>query len=204
MNRSRVVLVVGLLVVFEPLHPIAANQAVDVFRVSTSALADAQLDSLQTINPESKQPTEVFPGTYASPFGAEVIQRIEELSSRLDQTDRDALIASKAAAGFDRSIMSWRAHPAGRRVALAVRYSRERLLPLKLQVTDDYGRADPVNPARYELFTIAVCSRTAAEAWACGEELLTEAASRYNVTLPPNRAEWKAAAEKVVEIVAGK
>jgi hypothetical protein len=204
MNRSRVVLVVGLLVAFEPLHPIAANQAVDAFRVSTSALADAQLDSLQTINPESKQPTEVFPGTYASPFGAEVIQRIEELTSRLDQTDRDALIASKAAAGFDRSIMSWRAHPAGRRVALAVRYSRERLLPLKLQVTDDYGRADPVNPARYELFTIAVCSRTAAEAWACGEELLTEAASRHNVNLPPNRAEWKAAAEKVVEIVAGK
>ena len=203
MNRSRVAGVVGLLVALEQLHPIAANQAVEAFRVSTSALADAQLDSLQAINPTSKQPTEVFPGTYASPFGAEVIQRIEELAGRLDQTDRDALIASKAAAGFDRSIMSWRAHPDGRRVALAVRYSRERLLPLKLQVTDDYGRADPINPARYELFTIAACSRTA-ELWTCGEELLTDAAGRHNVNLPPNRAEWKAVAEKLVEIVAGK
>ena len=204
MTRSRAAVVVGLLVALEQPHPIAANQAADAFKVSTSARADAQLDSLQAINPESKQPIEVFPGTYASPFGAEVIQRIEELTGRLDQTDRDALIASKAAAGFDRSIMSWRAHPAGRRVALAVRYSRERLLSLKLQVTDDYGRADPVNPARYELFTIAVCSRTAAEAWTCGEEPLTEVASRHNVSLPWNRAEWKAAAEKVVEIVAGK
>lgn len=204
MNRSRVAVVVGLLIALAQLHAIAANQAVDAFRVSTSALADARLDSLQTINPESKQPIEVFPGTFASPYGAEVIQRIEDLAGRLDQTDRDALIASKAAAGFDRSIMSWRAHPAGRRVALAVRYSRERLLPLKLQVTDDYGRADPVNPARFELFAIAVCSRTAAEIWTCGEEPLTEVASRYNVNLPPNRAEWTAAAEKLVEIVAGK
>ena len=186
-----------------PLHA-AVNQEVNAFRVVTSSVADAQLDSLQTINPESKQPTEVFPGTYASPFGAELIQRIEDLGGRLDETDREALIASKAAAAFDRSIMSWRAHPAGRRVALAVRYSRERLLSLKLQVTDDYGRADPVNPSRYELFTIAVCSRTAAEIWTCDEEPLNEAAGRHNVNLPLNRAEWKAVADKLVEIVAGK
>lgn len=204
MHRSRVAVFVALVVAAQPLHPIAVNQEVNAFRVLTSSVADVQLDSLQTINPESKQAIEVFPGTYASPFGAEVIHRIEELTGRLDQTDRETLIASKAAAGFDRSIMSWRAHPDGRRVALAVRYSRERLLSLKLQVTDDYGRADPVNPARYELFTIAVCSRTAAEAWTCGEEPLTEVASRHNVNLPLNRAEWKAAAEKVVEIVAGK
>src|SRR5688572_29841864 len=106
MTRSRVAAVVGLLVALEQPHPIAANQAADAFKVSTSARADARLDSLQTINPESKQPIEVFPGTFASPYGAEVIQRIEDLAIRLDQTDRDALIASKAAAGFDRSIMS--------------------------------------------------------------------------------------------------
>ena len=80
MHRSRVAVFVALVVAAQPLHPIAVNQEVDAFRVLTSSAADAQLDSLQAISPESKQPTEVFPGTYASPYGAEIIQRIAELT----------------------------------------------------------------------------------------------------------------------------
>src|SRR5688500_11141833 len=160
-----------------------ANQAVDTFRVSKSSLADVQQDTLQAVNAESKQITEVFPGKYVSPSGAAVMQRIETLMGRVDDADRNALMASKARAGFDRSILRWRAHPTNRTVVMAVRYYRDALWRLELEMTDDYGRADPVDPARYEFFAIAVCSR-AADLWTCGEEQLGEVAKRYNVTLP--------------------
>ena len=181
-----------------------ANQAVETFRMSKSSLADVQQETLQAVNPESRQTIEVFPGQYVSPFGAAVIQRIEALMGRVDEADRNALMASKARAGFDRSIIRWRAHPTGRTVVLAVRYYRDSLWRLELEMTDDYGRADPVDPARYEFFAIAVCSPTG-DVWTCGEEPLADVASRHKMALPQNRAERIAAAEKLVEIVlAGK
>ena len=180
------------------------NQAAETFRISQSSLADVQQETLQAVNPESKQTTEVFPGKYNSPIGAAVMTRVEALMGRVDEADRNALIASKAKAGFDRSILRWRANPGGRTVVLAVRYYRESLWRLELEMTDDYGRADPVDPARYEFFAIAVCSR-AGEAWTCGEEPLADVAGRHNIPVPQNRAERIAAAEKLVEMVlAGK
>jgi hypothetical protein len=197
MRRLRVAILVAWMAT---LHPIAATQPADAFRVSKSSAADVQQETLQFVNPETKQTTEVFPGSYASSSGAAVVSRIEALMGRLDETDRNALIASKATAGFDRAITSWRAQPGGRRVALAVRYYREALFRLELEMTDDYGRADPVDPARYEFFTIAVCSRMT-DAWTCGEEQLAEVAGRYKMPLPQTRAERIAAGEKLVEMV---
>lgn len=183
---------------------LVANQAVPTFQVSKSSLADVQQDILQAVNSESKQATEVFPGKYLSPIGAAVMQRIETLMGRVDEADRNALIASKAMAGFDRSMIRWRADPTGRTVAIAVRYYRDALWRLELEMTDDYGRADPVDPARYEFFAIAVCSRTG-DLWTCGEEPLADVAGRHNMPLPQSRAERMAAAEKLVEmVVAGK
>ena len=191
----------SLLAVFVVL---VANQAVETFRISKSSLADVQQDILQAVNPDSKQTTEVFPGKYVSPSGAAVMQRIDTLMGRVDEADRNALIASKAKAGFDRSIIRWRAHPAGGTVVLAVRYYRDALWRLELEMTDDYGRADPVDPARYEFFAIAVCSRSG-DVWTCGEEPLADVAGRHNMPLPQTRAERMGAAEKLVEMVlAGK
>lgn len=194
MLRSFLALVVALV----------ANQAVETFRISKSSLADVQQETLHAVNPESKQTTEVFPGQFNSPIGAAVVTRIETLMGRVDEADRNALIASRAKAGFDRSILRWRADSSGRTVVLAVRYYRDSLWRLELEMTDDYGRADPVDPARYEFFAIAVCSR-AGEAWTCGEEPLADVAGRHNMLVPQNRAERIAAAEKLVEMVlAGK
>ena len=186
------------------LQQIAAHQAAGTFRVATASGADVHLETLEAVNPASKQATEVFPGRFESVFGAAVMRRIETLRGRVDGTDRDALMASKAEAGFDRSIIRWRADAAGTRVALAVRYYREPLFQLDLQMTDDYGRAEPVDPERFEFFAIAVCSR-AADAWTCREEPLADVTARHKVPLPQNRAERLAAAEKLVDIVlAGK
>jgi hypothetical protein len=184
---------------------LAASQATDAFRISKSAAADVDQQTLEAITPESARTIEVFPGTYNSPIGAAVITRIETLMGRVDEADRNALIASKAKAGFDRSIIRWRADPGGRRVVLAVRYYREALWRLELEMTDDYGRADPVDPARYEFFAIAVCSRAGADGWTCSEEPIADAAGRHKMPVPQNRADRIAAAEKLVELVlAGK
>jgi hypothetical protein len=86
---------------------------------------------------------------------------------------------------------------------LAVRYYRAVLSELQLEVTDDYGRADPVDPARYEFFAIAVCSRSG-EAWTCREESLADVAARHNLPLPQDRAERIATAAKLVDLVLAK
>lgn len=199
MPRSRVAVLI-MLMTAQPLHPIAASQATGTFRISKSPAADVQQDTLQAVNPGSKQTTEVFPGKHVSPFGAAVMQRVETLMGRVDEADRNALTASRARSGFDRSIIRWGADAAGRTVVLAVRYYRDALWRLELEMTDDYGRADPVDPARYEFFAIAVCSRSG-EAWTCGEEPLADVAGRHNVPQPQTRAERIAAAEKLVAIV---
>ena len=182
---------------------LAASQAT-AFRIAKSAVADVDQETLLAINPESKQAIEVFPGKYNSPIGAAVMTRIETLMGRVDEADRNALIASKAKDGFDRSILRWSADPSGRTVVLAVRYYRDSLWRLELEMTDDYGRADPVDPARYEFFAIAVCSRTG-EVWTCGEEPLADVAARHHVTVPQDRPGRIAAAERLVAtVLAGK
>jgi hypothetical protein len=182
-----------------PLHPIAAGQAVNAFRVSKSSVADVNQEVLQEINPESTLTTEVFPGAYASPYGAMVMKRIEEMLARVDEADRNALVAGKIGAGFDRAITSWRAHAAGRAVALAVHYYRDRLLTLRVDLADDYGRPEPLVPAEYEFFTVAVCSRTGAASWTCREEQLAAAAKKHNLAVPSNRADRDAIVEKILE-----
>lgn len=198
MHRSRL----AVLVVFiATLHPIGAEQAVEAFRVSKSNVADIHQESLQEINPESTRATEVFPGTYASPYGAMVMKRIEEMLARVDEADRNALVAGNIGAGFDRAITGWRAHPTGRTVALAVHYYRDRLLQLEMNLSDDYGRPEPLDPAEYEFFTIAVCSRIAVDSWSCREEQLAAVAKKHNLTLPGVRSGWSAAAERLLELV---
>lgn len=191
----------ALLATLDVAYPISANQAVDAFRVSKSSVADTHQDTLQEVNPESKRTTEVFPGSYTSRYGALVMTRIEDLFARVGESDRAALLANKVGAGFDRSITSWRVHPAGRTVALAVRYHRDRLSShLGMQLSDDYGRPDPIDLAEYEFLTIGVCSRTDADAWTCREEELAALAKKHNLALP-NRAGRDAAAEKLLELV---
>ena len=180
------------------LHPIAANQSADSFRVSKSSVADTRQETLEEINPESKRATEVFPGSYVSPYGALVMKRIEALLARVDEADRDALVSGKIGAGFDRAITNRRAHPTGRSVALAVHYYRDRMLNLKMEFSDDYGRPEPLDPAEYQFFTVAVCSREGAGSWTCSEEQLASVAKKHNLTLPGNRADRDAVVEKLL------
>ena len=183
----------------------AAGQAVDAFRVSKATLADVNQETLQSVNAESKQATEVFPGKYVSPFGEGVMKRVGALLERVDGSDREKLVAMKLGAGFDRSITSWRANAAGQAVVMAVHYYRDLLMHLDMSLSDDYGRAEFVDPARYEFFSIAVCSRAAAGAWTCSEEQLADVAARHKMTMPQERAERIALAGKIVELVlAGK
>jgi len=128
------------------------------------------------------------------------MKRIEEMLARVDEADRDALVAGKIGAGFDRAITSWRAHPTGRAVALAVHYYRDRLLTLRVDLADDYGRPEPLVPAEYEFFTVAVCSRTGAPGWTCREEQLAAVAKKHKLALPNNRAERAAVVEKLLEL----
>ena len=200
MHRPRVAVFAVCIATLQPLHPIAASQAANAFRVSKSNVADVNQEALQEINPEAKPPTEVFPGTYSSPYGAMVMKRIEEMLARVDEADRDALVAGKIGAGFDRAITSWRAHPAGGAVALAVHYYRDRLLTLRVDLADDYGRPEPLVPAEYEFFTVAVCSRTGAPGWTCREEQLAAVAKKHKLALPNNRAERAAVVEKLLEL----
>ena len=197
MHQSRLAL---LVVCAAAVHPIAANQTLDAFRVSKSNVADVNQETLQEITPNSKQTTEVFPGTYSSRYGAMVMKRIEEMLARVDEADRDALVAGKIGAGFDRAITSWRAHPTGGSVALAVHYYRDRLLQLRVDLSDDYGRPSPLDPAEYEFSTVAVCSRAGAGAWTCGEEQLAAVARKHNLTLPNNRAGRDAVVGKLLEL----
>src|SRR5688500_861886 len=200
MHRPRVAVFAVCIATLQPLHPIAASQAANAFRVSKSNVADVNQEALQEINPESKKPTEVFPGTYSSPYGAMVMKRIEEMLARVDEADRNALVAGKIGAGFDRAITSWRAHPTGRTVALAVHYYRDRLLQLRVDLSDDYGRPSPLDPAEYEFSSVAVCSRAGAGAWTCGEEQLAAVAKRHNLALPNNRAGRDAVVGKLLEL----
>lgn len=201
MHRSRL----AVLVVFiAALHPVAAGQSVDSFRVSKSNVADAVQETLQLVSPESGRTIEVFPGVYASPYAALIMRRIEELFARVGEADRAALLADKIGAGFDRSIIAWRAHPSGPTVALAIRYYRDRLSShLGMELSDDYGRPEPLDPAEYEFFTIGVCSRAGGDSWTCREDDLAAAARKHNVALPNDRAGREAAAEKLVELVLG-
>ena len=181
-----------------------AHQAAETFRISKASLADVQQDILEAVDAASQRTTEVFPGAYTSPSGAAVVTRIHALIDRVDEGDRNALIASKATAGFDRSIIKWRAQPDGRAIVLAVRYYRDALFRLELEMSDDYGRADPVDPARYEFFAIAVCARTGTT-WTCSEEQLADVAAKHKLPQPQTRQDRIVAAEKLVEIVsAGK
>jgi hypothetical protein len=186
----------SLLVVFAVL---AVNQAVETFRVSKSSLADVQQDTLQAVNPESKQAMEVFPGTYVSPYGGLVMKRIEDLFARVGEADRAALLANKVGAGFDRSITGWRAHPTGRTVALAVRYYRDLSSHLGMELSDDYGRPEPLDPGEYEFFSIGVCSRANADGWTCREDDLAAVAKKHNLTLPNNPADRDAIVDKLLE-----
>jgi hypothetical protein len=179
---------------------LVANQGAETFRVSTSSLVDVQQDTLQAVDPESKRATEVFPGPYVSPYGALVMKRIEALLARLDEPDRDTLVAGKIGAGFDRAITRWRAHPTGRTVALAVHYYRDRLLNLKMAFSDDYGRPEPIEPAEYQFFTLAVCSRAGAGSWACAEEQLAAVARKHNLALPTSGGDRDAVVEKLLEL----
>ena len=201
MPRSRLTV---LVVFIATLHPIAADQVVEAFRISKSNVADIQQESLQEINPDSRQATEVFPGPYVSPYGAMVMKRIEEMLARVDEADRNVLVAGNIGAGFDRAITGWRAHPTGRTVAMAVRYYRDRLLQLKMNLSDDYGRPEPLDPREYEFFTVAVCSRAGAAGWTCHEEELTGLAKKHQLALPNNRADRDAVVAKLLELVLAK
>jgi hypothetical protein len=202
MHRSRVAVFVVFIATLQPLHLIAANQAVDAFRVSKSQFADVDQQTLEAFNSASKRTTEVFPGTDASPYGALLMTRIEDLFARVGEADRAALLADQVGAGFDRSIPSWRAHPAGRTVALSVHYYRDRLSShLGMELSDDYGRPEPLDAAEYEVFTVAVCSRTGAGTWTCHEQPLAAVARKHNVALPNDRAGRDAATEKLLELV---
>lgn len=181
---------------------LAAKQT-DSFKVITSTRADVHQETLLAVDPQSKQTTEAFPGTLTSAIGATVMSRVEAIMGRVDDADRDALVASRALAGFDRSIVSWRADAAGSTVALAVRYYRQPLFDLALEITDDYGRADPVDPYRYEFLAVAVCRRDA-NTWKCDEQPIADAAAPLKLTLPQDRAERMALAEKLVELLLAK
>ena len=164
---------------------------------------DVEQQTLQAFNATSKSMNTVFPvNGYASPYGALVMKRIEDLFARVGEADRAALLADKVGAGFDRSIISWDADPARGTVALAVRYHRDRLSShVRMELSDDYGRPEPLDPAGYEFYTMAVCSRTGGGSWTNREEELAAVARKHNVALPNDRAGRAAAAAELVKLV---
>ncbi len=164
-------------------------------------VADTHQQTLHAFDPASKRSTEVFPGSYASRYGPLVMTRIADLLARVGEADREALVAKKIGAGFDRSITSWRAHPTGPTLALSVHYYRDQLLNSAVEMSDDYGRSEPIDAAEFEFFAIGVCSRTGADAWTCNEEALTAIAKKHDVVLPTHRAGRAAAAETLLDVV---
>ena len=70
-----------------------------------------------------------------------------------------------------------------------------------MELSDDYGRPEPLDAADYEFFAIAVCSRTGGDVWTCQEEDLAVVAKRHNVSVPKDRAGRVAVAEKILELV---
>lgn len=164
---------------------------------------DVDQQTLQAFNSTSKYINTVFPDNdYASPYGAWVMKRIEDLFARVGEADRAALLADKVGAGFDRSIISWDAELTRGTVALAVQYHRDRLSShVGMELSDDYGRPEPLDPAEYEFFTIAVCSRTGVDSWTNREEELAAVAKKLNVALPNDRAGRAAAAAELVKLV---
>ena len=165
--------------------------------------ADVNQQTLQAFNPSSKSIHAVFPDNdYASPYGALVMKRIEDLFARVGEADRAALLADKVGAGFDRSIISWDAEPARGTVVAAVHYHRDRLSShVGMELSDDYGRPEPLDPAASEFFTIAVCSRTGVDRWTNREEELAAVAKKHGVALPNDRAGRAAAAAELVKLV---
>lgn len=204
MHRSRiaVALIIATLAASRPIF--AQGDGGRQYSVTAAKAADVNQHTLQVFDPVSKRTTEVFPGAYVSRYGALIMTRIEDVFARVGEADRAALLADNVGAGFDRAITSWRADPAGRTVAVAVRYYRDRLLSRRdLQLSDDYGRPEPLDPAEYEIFAVGVCSRTDADAWTCREEELAAVAKKHNVALPNSGAGRTAAAEKLLELVLG-
>jgi hypothetical protein len=181
------------------LATVAALQ--QTFTVSRASVADVAQETLQTVDPQSKQTAEVFPGTYESPYGAAIVRRISAQIGRVDELDRATLVAAKVGVGFDRSILAWRADAAGRTVALAVRYHRDRLFALNMQFSNDYGGPEPLDPADYEAVTVAQCSRGGAGGWSCREELLAAVATALKMAWPAGRADREAAVERLLEQV---
>ena len=165
--------------------------------------ADVAQQTLQAFNPTSKYVNTVFPDNdYASPYGALVMKRIEDLFARVGEADRATLLADKVGAGFDRSIVTWDAELTRGTVVLAVHYYRERLSShLGMELSDDYGRPEPLDPGEYEFFTIGVCSRTGVDRWTCREEELAAVAKKHNLALPNDRAGRDAAAKELVKSV---
>jgi hypothetical protein len=172
-----------------------------LFDGNTVRVPDTRQQTLHAFDPAAKRSTEVFPGSFDSRYGPLVMTRIADLLARVGEADRESLVAKKIAAGFDRSITSWRVHPTGRTVALAAHYYRDQLLNSDVEMSDDYGRSEPIDAAEFEFFAVAVCSRTGADAWTCNEEALTAVAKQHNVTLPNDRAGRAAAAEKLLDVV---
>ena len=115
------------------------------YSVTAVKTPDVQQQTLQAFDPASQRTTEVFPGTYVSPFGALMMKRIEDMFARVGESDRATLLAANIGAGFDRSITSWRAQPNGRTVALAVHYYRDRLVAARHGIV---GRLRPARAAR--------------------------------------------------------
>jgi hypothetical protein len=203
MHRSPGAAFVVLLAALQPIA--AASQAADRFRVATSPAADVHQEMLQAVDPESKQATEVFPGSYVSPYGAAIVKSVSNVIARVDEFDRSTLVAEKIGVGFDRSLIGWRADPTGQRVALAVRYHRDRLLALDIKFSNDYGGPEPPDPADYEALTVAVCDRGAARSWTCREEELAAAAKKHNLSLPKDRANQEPVVNQLLQLaLAGK
>lgn len=168
--------------------------AQQTFTVSKAPQADVEQETLQA------QATEVFPGAYASPYGEAIVKRISSLIGRVDEVDRATLVDAKVGVGFDRLITAWRANASGDAVALAVRYHRDRLLKLNMQFANDYGGAEPLDPADFETLTVARCARADGR-WTCREELLAAVAKTQNVALPAKAAERDPIVEKLLERV---
>ena len=168
--------------------------AQQTFTVSKALLADVEQQTLLA------QTTEVFPGDYVSPHGEAIVKRISSLIGRVDEVDRATLVEAKVGVGFDRVITAWRANASGDAVALAVRYHRDRLLQLKMQFANDYGGAEPLDPADFETLTVARCARSG-DRWTCREELLAVEAKAHNVSLPSNATDRAAVVEKLLERV---
>lgn len=138
--------------------------------------ADEHHQTLGAFDPLTKRVVEVFPGTFKSPYGVLVEQRIKDTLARIERERGVELADGEKVTGFDRYIDEKKIGANGRVVAFTAGYGNRKVSAVHPRLELD------TRP--YEFSTIVRCARNDTNVWRCRERLLDEAAKSYRITIP--------------------